>query len=106
MLIAKREYPYHRWEPLYFGTNKEPWYSESLSWEGLQDKMTQMLEMCLQRYRMVVLDGGFLSHAAVTRSKKHRIRAEQMNLVNYRKIIQWLKKKYDDRQECKLMWSL
>ncbi|KAF9422148.1 hypothetical protein HW555_002169 [Spodoptera exigua] len=99
MLIAKREYPYHRWEPLYFGTNKEPWYSESLSWEGLQDKMTQMLEMCLQRYRMVVLDGGFLSHAAVTRSKKHRIRAEQMNLVNYRKIIQWLKKKYDDRQE-------
>lgn len=42
MLITRREYPYHRWEPLYFGTNKEPWYSEGLSWEGQQDKMTQV----------------------------------------------------------------
>lgn len=105
MLIARREYPYHRWEPLYFGTNKEPWYSESLCWEGLQDKMTQMLEMCLQEYRMVVLDGGFLSHAAMPRIKKHRKRDEKQNSAQYWKIIEWLKKKYDDRQECKLMWG-
>ncbi|XP_022836319.1 uncharacterized protein LOC111363700, partial [Spodoptera litura] len=98
MLIAKREYPYNRWEPLYFGTNKEPWYSESLCWEGFQDKMTQMLEMCLQKYRLVILDGGFLSHAAVPRSKKHRKRDEVTNTVKYVKIINYLKKKYDDRQ--------
>ncbi|PZC81011.1 uncharacterized protein LOC110373285 [Helicoverpa armigera] len=105
MLIAKREYPYHRWEPLYFGTNKEPWYSEALSWEGRQDKMTQMLEMCLQQYRMVVLDGGFLSHAAIPRSKRHRKRAENINTKKYMKIIKWFKEKYEERQECKLLWG-
>ncbi|XP_050672927.1 beta-1,4-glucuronyltransferase 1-like isoform X2 [Leptidea sinapis] len=41
MLISRREYPYHRWEPLYFGTQQEPWYDEKLSWEGRQEKMTQ-----------------------------------------------------------------
>ncbi|KAG6446914.1 hypothetical protein O3G_MSEX004671 [Manduca sexta] len=69
MLIARREYPYHRWEPLYFGTHKEPWYSEVLSWEGRQDKMTQMLELCLQKYKLYILDGGFLCHAAPHQKK-------------------------------------
>ncbi|XP_026724825.1 uncharacterized protein LOC113491848 [Trichoplusia ni] len=105
MLIAKREYPYHRWEPLYFGTNKEPWYSEVLSWEGRQDKMTQMLEMCLQQYRMVILDGGFLCHAAAPRPKHHRKRAEVTNTQKYMRIIKWFQKKYEDRFECKLLWG-
>lgn len=38
----KREYPYHRWEPIYIGTKHDPYYSETLSWEGQQDKMTQV----------------------------------------------------------------
>ncbi|KAJ8728824.1 hypothetical protein PYW07_006520 [Mythimna separata] len=105
MIIAKREYPYHRWEPLYFGTNKEPWYSETLYWEGLQDKMTQMLEMCLQEYRMVVLDGGFLSHAASPKPKQRMKRAQVINTSNYMKIIKWFKEKYEDRQECRLLWG-
>lgn len=54
---------------------------------------------------MVVLDGGFLSHAAMPRIKKHRKRDEKQNSAQYWKIIEWLKKKYDDRQECKLMWG-
>jgi len=39
---VRREFPYHRWEPIYIGTNEEPLYSEELTWEGQQDKMTQV----------------------------------------------------------------
>ncbi|OWR41868.1 hypothetical protein KGM_211212 [Danaus plexippus plexippus] len=56
MLIARREYPYHRWEPLYFGTQNEPWYNEVLSWEGKQDKMAQTLS-ALQRPATSSTDG-------------------------------------------------
>lgn len=40
--VARREVPYHRWEPIFIGTGNEPYYSETLSWEGQQDKMTQV----------------------------------------------------------------
>ncbi|XP_034836417.1 beta-1,4-glucuronyltransferase 1-like isoform X2 [Maniola hyperantus] len=105
MLIARREYPYHRWEPLYFGTKNEPWYSELLSWEGRQDKMTQMLEMCLQEYRMVVLDGGFLCHAAATRVSPRHNRAERMNHRRYQTIVASFRHKYQNRPKCKLMFG-
>lgn len=42
-LTVKREYPYHRWEPIYIGTKYDPYYSEKLTWEGQQDKMTQVV---------------------------------------------------------------
>ncbi|GBP83425.1 hypothetical protein EVAR_62439_1 [Eumeta japonica] len=216
MIISKREYPYHRWEPLYFGTQKEPWYSEMLSWEGRQDKMTQakrdpdschmafrgesisdnssnsakygndcsndrfpsdvfekwsvnspvtridsitfwpradalnhrvtasqlhsdrqtfgvlfvestrkrvrptrpegrnpvsavricefslkrtMLELCLQEYRLVVLDGGFLCHAAARPPSKH-VSAERANSRRYASILNRLKRKYNNRPQC------
>ncbi|CAG5040993.1 unnamed protein product [Parnassius apollo] len=105
MLIARREYPYHRWEPLYFGTQRDPWYSETLSWEGRQDKMTQMLELCLQEYRMVVLDGGFLCHAAVTKSIVRHNNAERLNNKNYLSIIGTFKQKYPDKPQCRVMWG-
>lgn len=52
-IVARREDPFHRWEPIYIGTNKEPFYSETLSWEGQQDKMTQVnkTELCIVRSR-------------------------------------------------------
>ena len=43
--MVKREVPFHRWEPIYIGTNAEPFYDERLSWEGKQDKMTQVRRM-------------------------------------------------------------
>lgn len=43
LLVVRREFPYHRWEPIYIGTNEEPLYSEELTWEGQQDKMTQVI---------------------------------------------------------------
>lgn len=61
-LSVKREHPYHRWEPIYIGTKNDPLYCEDLTWEGLQDKMIQVLEMCLLRYKFIILDGAFLIH--------------------------------------------
>jgi len=43
MLVVKREFPHHRWEPIYIGSHEEPMYSELLTWEGQQDKMTQVI---------------------------------------------------------------
>ncbi|VVD03680.1 unnamed protein product [Leptidea sinapis] len=105
MLISRREYPYHRWEPLYFGTQQEPWYDEKLSWEGRQEKMTQMLELCLQDYRMVVLDGGFLCHAASNKNITNNIKAEQLTRRRYQTIISEFKNKYPKRPKCRTMYG-
>ncbi|XP_060806400.1 beta-1,4-glucuronyltransferase 1-like [Amyelois transitella] len=104
MMIAHREYPYHRWEPLYIGTQKEPWYNEILVWEGRQDKMTQMLELCLQNYRLIVLDGAFLCHAASKSGSKNG-QAIRHNNRWYKKLIDRLKSKYEDRTLCRLSWG-
>lgn len=37
--IAKRK---GHWEPIFIGTNSDPYYDERLSWEGRSDKMTQV----------------------------------------------------------------
>ena len=42
LIITKREYPHNRWEPIFIGTKYDPLYTEEMSWEGRQDKMTQV----------------------------------------------------------------
>ena len=44
--VAKRTPPYSHWEPIYIGTNSDPYYDERLSWEGRSDKMTQVNRRC------------------------------------------------------------
>lgn len=51
------------WEPIYIGTHAEPLYDERLSWEGKLDKMSQMYELCLLDYDIIILDNAFLVHA-------------------------------------------
>lgn len=110
MLIVRREYPYHRWEPIYIGTNNEPFYNEMLTWEGQQDKMTQMGEMCLMSYRFVILDGAFLVH---TPGVKHRTDAksdkivwrrpyQRQNIKQYESIVRRMVEKYGENKKCKL----
>lgn len=41
--VSQRIGPYEHWEPIYIGTNREPYYDERLSWEGTSDKMTQVI---------------------------------------------------------------
>lgn len=41
-IVTRREFPHHRWEPVYIGTKEDPLYNEDMSWEGRQDKMAQV----------------------------------------------------------------
>lgn len=61
--ITQRDKTREFWEPIFIGTNEDPLYDERLSWEGRRDKMSQMFEMCLLDYHMLVLGNAFLVHA-------------------------------------------
>ncbi|GAB6020848.1 hypothetical protein CHUAL_003500 [Chamberlinius hualienensis] len=41
-MTVKRHRPFNRWEPIYIGTNDDPLYDERFTWEGQQDKMSQV----------------------------------------------------------------
>nr|XP_023016097.1 beta-1,4-glucuronyltransferase 1-like [Leptinotarsa decemlineata] len=107
LTTARREVPYHRWEPIYIGTKSEPFYNEMLSWEGLQDKMLQMLEMCLIGYKFVILDGAFLIHwPGMKKTKTKDGEAWRDNFIKenskeYQKILKNLTKKYNPKPQCK-----
>ena len=60
--VGKRVHPHQHWEPIYIGTNKEPWYDERLTWEGRADKMAQGFKLCLLDYEFHILDNAFLIH--------------------------------------------
>lgn len=47
---VKRQKKFNHWEPIFIGTNEEPFYDERLSWEGKSDKMTQVLRMGRTKY--------------------------------------------------------
>lgn len=67
---VKRKNELHRWEPFYIGTNEDPLFSEKLSWEGLQDKMTQVSP--LQLLYMVFTNWCFIEFGNVfTRLQLH-----------------------------------
>ncbi|KAK9875872.1 hypothetical protein WA026_009659 [Henosepilachna vigintioctopunctata] len=109
-LTVKREYPFHRWEPIFIGTKQDPVYDEALSWEGLQDKMTQMLQMCLLNYNFVILDGAFLVHWPGIKKKGQRVTEAwrtsfiKNNSKEYNHITEQLSRVYDSNKnkKCKL----
>lgn len=107
---VKREVPYHRWEPIFIGTNLEPLYDERLSWEGFQDKMTQMHELCLLGYNFAILDTAFLLHRPGIKklpSKKDKSGEEwrlpfvSENSMVYQEIMQEMRTKYGNKTVCK-----
>lgn len=109
LIITKREYPHHRWEPVFIGTQEDPLYTEELSWEGRQDKMTQMFEMCLLNYRLVVLDGAFLVHTPGIKRKPIKVDKarleflrplERRNAKIYQRAIKRLLKRYPPNPKC------
>ncbi|XP_015839702.2 beta-1,4-glucuronyltransferase 1 [Tribolium castaneum] len=60
--VGKRNGRFFHWEPIFVGTNTDPWYDERLSWEGKKDKMTQGYVLCVQDYDFMILDNAFLVH--------------------------------------------
>ncbi|KAL1509155.1 hypothetical protein ABEB36_003937 [Hypothenemus hampei] len=107
LIETKREVPYHRWEPIYIGTKQEPMYFEQLSWEGFQDKMLQMHEMCLAGYNLVVLDGAFLVHwpgikKAKRKDEPWRLPYVKMNQRYYDTLLRNITKRYHPNPQCSL----
>ncbi|KAL0117581.1 hypothetical protein PUN28_010411 [Cardiocondyla obscurior] len=109
LIVTKREYPHHRWEPVFIGTRDDPLYTEEMSWEGKQDKMAQMFEMCLLNYRLVVLDGAFLVHTPGIKRKTNKINTatqnffrphEKKNARIYQRVIKHLIKRYPVNRRC------
>ncbi|KAG7207121.1 hypothetical protein KM043_000996 [Ampulex compressa] len=109
LIVTRREYPHHRWEPVFIGTRDDPLYTEDMSWEGRQDKMTQMFEMCLQNYRLVILDGAFLVHTPGIKRKPLKINASRRELVLpherrnakiYQRVVKRLLKRYPANRKC------
>ncbi|XP_014206738.1 beta-1,4-glucuronyltransferase 1-like [Copidosoma floridanum] len=112
LIITRREYPNNRWEPIFIGTKHDPFYAEDMTWEGRQDKMTQMFEMCLMNYRLIILDGAFLVHTPGIKRKPfvdgqqprvdERQRAhERRNARIYQRITRRLLKRYPVNNRCK-----
>lgn len=50
--VGKRYKPYQHWEPIFIGTRYDPVYDERLSWEGRQDKMTQVIMKQIKYFRI------------------------------------------------------
>ncbi|XP_014260515.1 beta-1,4-glucuronyltransferase 1-like [Cimex lectularius] len=106
--VVRREFPFHRWEPVFIGTNSEPLYSELLTWEGQQDKMTQMHEMCLMKYHFVILDGAFMVHSPGVKRKVDVLRdswrnfQQKKNSFYYDLIMKNINEKQKKNSRCKI----
>ncbi|XP_014614590.1 PREDICTED: beta-1,4-glucuronyltransferase 1-like isoform X2 [Polistes canadensis] len=109
LIITRREYPHHRWEPVFIGMREDPLYTENMSWEGKQDKMAQMFEMCLLNYRLVVLDGAFLVHTPGIKRKPKSVSVarqeflrlhEKRNAKLYQRVVKRLLAQYPNNRKC------
>ena len=109
LIITRREYPHHRWEPVFIGIRDDPFYTEDMSWEGKQDKMSQMFHMCLLKYRLVILDGAFLVHTPGIKRKTIKVDTvkqefiklhERRNARIYQRLIKRLLKQYPTNRKC------
>jgi hypothetical protein len=106
--VGKRVRPYQHWEPIYIGTNEEPWYDERLSWEGRSDKMSQGYKLCLLDYEFHILDNAFLVHrpGIKTKAKLKGIvenkKVSAQNTVLHKVIYPEIKKLYSIRKGCEM----
>jgi beta-1,4-glucuronyltransferase 1 len=122
--VAKRTGNFVHWEPVYVGTNAQPEYDERLSWEGRNDKMTQVREklqidchpslyvylttqgyaMCLLDYEFHILDNAFLVHRPgikeYHKNKDTELLVNQTNVLVKGKYRYEIEKLYGTRKEC------
>lgn len=105
--VAKRRPPYidgkAAWEPIYIGTNEDPFYDERLHWDGRAEKMTQAYVMCVLDYDFMVLDNAFLIHRPGIKKRSSggnaRLERKQENVIK-KSIVPELKQIYGIREGC------
>jgi len=106
--VGKRITPFQHWEPIYIGTNQEPWYDERLSWEGRSDKMAQGFKLCLLDYQFHILDNAFLIHRPGIKTKKtvhsaiNKKKTDAQNELLKKKIFPEIKKLYGLKKGCEM----
>ena len=104
--VAKRTGAHKHWEPFYIGTNRDPLYDESLSWEGRSDKMVQGYLLCALNYDFHVLNGAYLIHKPGIKTLQEAKKKSKGYLIadqNYRirkEIIPQMKKLFNASDEC------
>lgn len=101
----KRTGQFHHWEPIYIGTQDDPYYDERLSWEGKSDKMTQGYLLCALDYTMALLTDAFLTHRPGFKKYSDAVRPklEKETFEVIRKVIgPELYKIYGKRDGCNL----
>lgn len=101
----KRKGQFDHWEPIFIGTNDDPFYDERLSWEGKSDKMTQAYIMCLLDYDFNVLSNAFLVHKpgikSVLQAARENLEKINKDLISDRISLE-IKAFYGERQGCKI----
>jgi len=99
---SKRQGKFHHWEPIFIGTNQEPYYEEMLNWEGKSDKMTHGYSLCLLDYDFHILSEVFLVHrpGIKTMAEARRPALERKNLDIAKKILPQLHLLYGQRKGC------
>jgi len=106
--VGKRVRPYQHWEPIYIGTNQEPWYDERLTWEGRSDKMSQGYKMCLLDYEFHILDNAFLIHRPGIKTKEklksiiESKRVSAQNTLLKKTIFPEIQRLYTPRKGCEM----
>ncbi|XP_064460656.1 beta-1,4-glucuronyltransferase 1-like [Ornithodoros turicata] len=96
---TKRDKSKRSWEPIYIGTNADPFYAEELTWEGKRDKMAQSYQLCLMGYDFNIVDNAFLVHAPgiktiVASEEKRRAPFVKVNNMHHARLMNNLKSKY------------
>lgn len=102
---SKRMGTFNHWEPIYIGTNDEPFYDERLNWEGKSDKMTQAYIMCLLDYNFNVLSNAFLVHKPGIKEVKEAARwnMEKINInLIVEEILPEINVFYGEKKGCKI----
>lgn len=52
--IEKRIGEFKFWEPIFIGTNNDPFYDERLNWDGKKEKMPQVSDICRLRNLLLI----------------------------------------------------
>lgn len=105
LTTIKRQGRFDHWEPIFIGTNEEPFYDERLSWEGKSDKMTQAYIMCLLDYDFSVLSNAFLVHKPGIKSVENATRLNlemQSRDLILKTILKEIQVFYGRRHDCKI----
>ena len=104
-VTSKRIGKFHHWEPIFIGTNNEPFYDERLNWEGKSDKMTQAHILCLLDYNFNILSNAFLVHKPgikeIKEAARKKLERENIDLI-INEILPEIKVLYGEKQGCEM----